>query len=553
MTAVLRRRGIVLLIASALILSTAGCAQEADTAWKPPAAAAAEGVTLLPDGQGTDGTKAGGANPEAAGQVAPGSTAHASASMNPSQLGLVGGRLRNDSLHLQARYALLPGVPKFNERVNELLWGAIKATGKPYAPQAFPAGAGLGGRDCIAGSTELNAADLLLRPETGPFGGTGTTITCSLIGAFGPYVGVRFRTVTGEATPAKPGAAGPTAKISSDRTVSLYANVRTGEVTDDASRWQDSAPAALWRDAVSLLRDRLGSLSLAGIADPDRAQLDLAAKALRSAAPAADGGFTVSLPAGLVAPELRALGSAATSVDTVVRVPAQVATEWAAQSVKDRIAAENQPFEGFKEAPWQTPVDCALVPCVALTYDDGPSAHTGQLLDTLRDKRAVATFFMLGNAAKGAPDLVRRAAKEGNEIGSHTMTHPDLTTISPANAAAQVKNAGAALSEISGQPVNIYRPPYGAINGPALEAIGWPAILWSIDTNDWRNPGPDALLDRCVTPVAPGGIILFHDTHPDSVTTAGRVIDGLRDRGFTPVTVSQLFGGNIPFGRVTGR
>lgn len=548
------RRIIAALIASALILGAAGCAREPDSKWTPPLAENSNGLTLLTAAQKTQPTQPG---KEAEGDAekpgGTGSTVHPSASTDPAKLGIVGGRIRNDALHIQARYSILPGVPKFNARVSELLWGAIKATGKPYTPQAFPIGAGLGSRDCIPGSTEASAAELLLGAETGPAGGSGTVITCSVIGAYGPYLGIRFRTVSGQATAAKEKAGAPTAKVTEDRTLTLYTNVRTGEVVDDTSRWQESAPTELWRDAVTLLRNRLGSLSRAAIDAPDHAQLDLATQALKAAIPSPDGGFIVTLPAGIVSPELRALGSAATDTETQIHVPAETATEWATGAVKDRIAAEQQPFEGLKTASWEAPVDCALVPCAAITYDDGPSGDTGQLLDTLRDKRAVATFFMLGNAANGAPDLVRRAAAEGHELGSHTMSHPDLVKISTANAKAQVLDAAAVLSGISGREVRIYRPPFGSINGPVLRAIGWPAILWSVDTNDWRDPGPDELVQRSVPTVDSGGIILFHDTHRDSVTTAGRVIDGLRDRGFTLVTVSQLFDGAVPFGRVSGR
>ena len=79
------------------------------------------------------------------------------------------------------------------------------------------------------------------------------------------------------------------------------------------------------------------------------------------------------------------------------------------------------------------------------------------------------------------------------------------------------------------------------------------AILWSIDTNDWQGPGRAALIQRSVPVSKPGDIILFHDTHRDSVTAAGDVMAGLQDRGFTPVTVTQMFGGKVPPGKVPRR
>lgn len=550
-----QRRGVALALATALIAGSAACAREPDASWKPPVAQGPGGVSLLAAAKSSGQKSAGAGKTDKPPTHTKNANTVGAAIPDPAKLGIVSGRIRNDSLPIQARYVFLPGVPKFNDRVSELLWTAIKATGKPYAPQAFPVGAGLGARGCVDGSTERTPAELLLDKTTGPAGGSGTAITCSLLGAFGPYVGVRFRTVTGTAEAPKKGVkpADAPAKIVADRTTTLYANVKTGEVDDDATRWRENAPAELWRDTVSVLRTRHGGLSNAPVAAPGKAQLALAAAALEGAETTEDGGLDVTLGPGIAAPELAGLGTEATKDPTAVHVPAKTAEGWAAPSEQQRLAAAEQPFAGMPAGSWTAPIDCNLVPCVAVTYDDGPSSHTGALLDTLRSKQALATFFMLGNAASGAPDLVRRAAAEGQELASHTMNHPDLTTLKPDAAVAQVKDAAAIIGKLSGKAVTMYRPPYGAVNERVLRAIGWPAILWSVDTNDWREPGPKALVERSVPVLEPGGIVLFHDTHADSVKTAGAVIDGLRDRGFTLATVSQLFDGKVPTGRVSSR
>ncbi len=80
-----------------------------------------------------------------------------------------------------------------------------------------------------------------------------------------------------------------------------------------------------------------------------------------------------------------------------------------------------------------------------------------------------------------------------------------------------------------------------------------PAILWNVDTNDWREPGQAALVERSAGSAGPGDIILFHDTHSDTVEAAGAVVRGLRDRGLELVTVTQLFGGQVPGGKVRSR
>lgn len=530
-----RSRGLLALAAVAsLIAPLAACAPPRVVGWRPPPAPEVPGVSLVAPGDG-DGSAPQPAPVDSAAQLAP----------DPLQLGLVGGRLRNDELAFAARFVYIPGAPAFNDRVDELLWQAISATGGSYAPQAQAVGAGLGDRGCVAGSGSWSAADVLSRPETGPVGVgdgvAGTAITCEVTAAFGEMIAVTLRTVTGA----------PDA-VTSDVSHRLVADLAHGTVEELGSRWSDGAPAELWDRAVVLLRRQAGALSEAPLAAPGEDQLQLAARALDSARPLADGGVEVAMPAGLASPELEGLGIIAAE-EFSLRVDAETAQGWASAQQRELLEASSRPFVGIAAAATSVPVDCSLIPCVALTYDDGPSGLTPQLLDTLQRERASATFFMIGGHASANPETVQRAASEGHEIGSHTMTHADLTRLSAADARAEVLDAAAILRRLSGQPVAFYRPPYGAVNAAVLEAVGLPAILWSIDTRDWQDPGADALFERAVVQARPGSIVLFHDTHTGTVEAADDVIEGLRDRGFEPVTVTELFGGAVPSGRVSAR
>lgn len=216
-------------------------------------------------------------------------------------------------------------------------------------------------------------------------------------------------------------------------------------------------------------------------------------------------------------------------------------------------AALDTPFSGVTGTPSRVPIDCDLIPCIALTYDDGPGPFTSRLVDTLVAERARATFLMLGDRVDAHVDTVARIIAEGNEIGSHTMTHPDLTELPLPEATAQVLDAADAIERASGEPVTLFRPPYGEVNDEIIDAVQLPAILWSIDTNDWQEPGEPALIERSVSAADPGDVILFHDIHSDSVEVASDVIRGMRDRGFETVTVTELFDGSVPEGRVSSR
>ncbi|WUH97384.1 polysaccharide deacetylase family protein [Spirillospora sp. NBC_00431] len=188
-------------------------------------------------------------------------------------------------------------------------------------------------------------------------------------------------------------------------------------------------------------------------------------------------------------------------------------------------------------------IDCDRVSCVSLTFDDGPGPHTARLLDTLRAGGARATFFMLGENVHAHRDVVRRMAMEGHEVANHTWSHPDLTTLPPAEAREQIQRTQRAVKDASGVAPTLTRPPYGATDKQVGQAVGMPLILWSVDTLDWRYRSVGRGTRVGIKEPERGGIVLYHDIHKPSVDAIPKVVDGLKKRGFTLVTVSELFQG----------
>ena len=88
---------------------------------------------------------------------------------------------------------------------------------------------------------------------------------------------------------------------------------------------------------------------------------------------------------------------------------------------------------------------------VYLTFDDGPSDHTAQILDILKKYKVKATFFVVGKHVKWYPDSVIRASKEGHEIGNHTFTHPDISTLSNEQLKTEIKNCEDIIIEKTGK------------------------------------------------------------------------------------------------------
>lgn len=537
-------RGLAVLVAVGGLVACAQLPPVAD--WSPAEWPDSTGTRLVPaddpaDDGGGDGADA--ASDGADGAADPAGAPNAADGIVPSaaELGFIERRVRNDHTRFHARYIEIPGWHLFNVRVADLLAQQIASTGGTFSPEVFPVSAGLSNAGCVPGSAGWAGARVLADPETGPAEGDGVAVVCDLTAAFGSVVGVVMRVVAGDAS-----------GVTRDETVTLYTDLATGEVHEDRELWTDEAAGELWRSTVEQLRRDAGGLSAAPVSEPAEDQLALAQRAL-VAARLGESGARITLPAGVAAPELAGLGIDATAGPTVVDVDAQTVARWSTGLGAQMQAQRGVPFTGMPVWRADHEVDCALLACVAVTYDDGPSEYTAQLLDTLRDEQSAATFFMVGRSIRALPEMAQRVAAEGHEIASHTMTHPDLTTLSPAKARDEVRDVEQMLAELTGRSIDMYRPPYGAVNQKVLDAVDQPAILWSIDTLDWKKPSLEQLVERSVGAAEPGDIILFHDIHAETVEHADVVIRGLRDRGFTLVTVTELFDGRVPEGRVSRR
>jgi peptidoglycan-N-acetylglucosamine deacetylase len=188
-------------------------------------------------------------------------------------------------------------------------------------------------------------------------------------------------------------------------------------------------------------------------------------------------------------------------------------------------------------------VDCAKSKCLALTFDDGPGPYTARLLAILKRYSARATFFVVGRNAAANPQVLRQMMADHHEIGNHTYHHANLARLSIADIHGEVGRTQQVVHQATGRRPTIMRPPYGAINARVNQAVGLPEIMWSGDTLDWlhRNPGR---VRRGVLKLAKrNAIILVHDIRQTTVAAMPTTLNGLIRRGYTLVTVSELFGG----------
>ena len=186
--------------------------------------------------------------------------------------------------------------------------------------------------------------------------------------------------------------------------------------------------------------------------------------------------------------------------------------------------------------------------CIALTFDDGPSTYTQQILDILKDKGAKATFYNLGSSSAAYPALTKAVLDSGNELASHTNRHQYLPKLDRDALRAEITSAFDTLEKNGGAQLQMIRAPYGAFTATEWARSGDLIscnVLWNIDTLDWKRPGADAIVDNVLSHAYNGAIALMHDgggNRQQDVEALPGIIDGLHKAGYELVTVSELMG-----------
>jgi peptidoglycan-N-acetylglucosamine deacetylase len=177
---------------------------------------------------------------------------------------------------------------------------------------------------------------------------------------------------------------------------------------------------------------------------------------------------------------------------------------------------------------------------VYLTFDDGPDPRwTPAILDALAKHNVRATFFVVGSQVEAHPELARRIVAEGHSLQNHTWSHPDMTTLGRSDAIDQVTRSSNAIKKVAGTAPKCLRPPEGATNSAVQEiagATGQAQVLWSVDTEDWRNKSTEKITSTVTDGLQPGAVILMHDGGGDRSATVAAlpaVLQGMADAGIS--------------------
>lgn len=183
---------------------------------------------------------------------------------------------------------------------------------------------------------------------------------------------------------------------------------------------------------------------------------------------------------------------------------------------------------------------------VAITFDISWGTKVlPQLLDTLEKHKVRCTFFLAGPWVANNPELARSIVARGHEIGSHGHRHLDYTRYPKEVVIDNLIQAHRVIKEVTEVEPTIFRPPNGKCNSRVRSAasdLGYTIVLWSVDSRDWKTPGVDEIARRVLSGVRPGSIVLMSasDSAKDTPAALAQILEGLKQKGYRPVTVSEL-------------
>lgn len=190
-------------------------------------------------------------------------------------------------------------------------------------------------------------------------------------------------------------------------------------------------------------------------------------------------------------------------------------------------------------------------PLLYLTYDDGPAPdYSLPILNLLKQYKARATFFVIGNNVRQHPDVLRAEAAAGHYIANHTYTHVALNTVSKEVFVEEMNKTKAVMLETAGDlltldgDIRYMRPPYGEIDERTsvfAAELGYTMVMWDVDPRDWSEPGTDAIAHHILANAQPGHILLMHDGGGDRSQTVAAteiILHTLSAQGYRFVTIN---------------
>ena len=177
---------------------------------------------------------------------------------------------------------------------------------------------------------------------------------------------------------------------------------------------------------------------------------------------------------------------------------------------------------------------------ICLTYDDGPSANTAVILNTLEKNGGLATFFVVGNRVKTYKKTVKRIDAMGCQIGNHSYSHDYYTRMTKKEIRQQIRKCNTAVKKAVKEKPVITRTPGGSVSDTIKKEVSMPVILWNVDTLDWKIRNADSVYAKVMQNAKDGNVILMHDLYASTAEASKRFIPKLAEQGFQLVTVEEM-------------
>lgn len=179
---------------------------------------------------------------------------------------------------------------------------------------------------------------------------------------------------------------------------------------------------------------------------------------------------------------------------------------------------------------------------VALTFDDGPSSFTEEIIDLLQKYDYNATFFVLGNKLNlNYKDILKKSIKNGNEIGVHGYSHRSFTKMRQATMEEEITKTKKYIKNLTGYESTLVRPPYGNITKTIKNYNLGPYILWNNDTLDWKLRDANKISSRLINSIEDKSIILMHDTYLTTFKALEIILPYLKENNYVVTTVSKIY------------
>jgi peptidoglycan-N-acetylglucosamine deacetylase len=186
---------------------------------------------------------------------------------------------------------------------------------------------------------------------------------------------------------------------------------------------------------------------------------------------------------------------------------------------------------------------------IALTFDDGPSfKYSMKVLDILKKEKVKATFFIVGQKAEEFPEILKMMADGGHELENHTYYHSRLNGLTDNKLLEELDETSKAINRITGRKVAYFRPPFGVFDAAQrklIEKAGYKMVLWTVNADDFYHIGwgmrtAKSIEKKVLLGVRGGDVVLAHDDSKQLVEALPVIIDSLKKRGYTFVTLSEL-------------